>query len=76
MKACARFNKIPIVGYFLNALSILEVKFANLAALSRHLYGRDDWWPPFFKGDLTRTFLQSFMEFLLWGIFQMNLNGF
>ena len=30
MKACARFNKILIAGYFLNALLILDVKFAAL----------------------------------------------
>ena len=31
MDACARFDKIVIAGYFLNGLSILDVKSANLA---------------------------------------------
>ena len=33
MKACARFDEILIAGYFLNGLSILDVKFTNLAPL-------------------------------------------
>ena len=43
MKADTRFDEILIVGYFLNGLSILDVKFANLAPPWRHLYGRDGW---------------------------------
>ena len=38
-----RFDEILIVGYFLNTLLILDVKFANLAQHWRHLSGRDDW---------------------------------
>ena len=45
MKACARFDEILIVGYFLNGLSILDVKFANLSTFWRHLYGWDDLTP-------------------------------
>ena len=33
MKACARSDEILIAGYFLYGLSILAVKFANLAPL-------------------------------------------
>ena len=29
MKACARFDEVLIAGYFLNGLSILEVKFVS-----------------------------------------------
>ena len=43
MKAYARFGEILNVGYFLYGLSSLDVKFANLVPLWRHLYGRDDW---------------------------------
>ena len=43
MKACVMFDEILSVVYFLNGLSILDVKFANLAPRWRHLYGRDDW---------------------------------
>ena len=39
MKACARFNEVLISQYFLNGLSILDVKFSNLVSL----YRRDDW---------------------------------
>ena len=46
MKACARLDEILNAGYLLNGLSILELKFANLAPLWRHLYRRDDLWPP------------------------------
>ena len=42
MKAYARFDEVLIAGYFLNGLSILDVKFADLAPIWRHLYGRDD----------------------------------
>ena len=38
-----RFGEILTVGYFLNGLSILDMKFANLVTLWRHLNGRDDW---------------------------------
>ena len=31
MKAIARFDEVYIAGYSLNRLSILDVKFANLA---------------------------------------------
>ena len=31
MKACARFDEVLFAGYFLNGLSILDMKFANLA---------------------------------------------
>ena len=43
MKAYARFDEILTMCYFLNGLSILDVKFANLVPLWHHLYGRDDW---------------------------------
>ena len=43
MKTCARFGEILIARYFLNGLSILDVKFANLTPLWQHLYGRVDW---------------------------------
>ena len=43
MKACARFDEILIAGYLLKGLSILDLKFADLAPLWRHLYGRGDW---------------------------------
>ena len=33
MKACARFYGILIAEYYLNGLSVLDVKFANLAPL-------------------------------------------
>ena len=39
MKACAMFDEILIAGHLLNRLSILDVKFANLAPLRRHPYG-------------------------------------
>ena len=42
MKAYARFHEVLNVGYSLNGLSILDVKFANLVPLWRHLYGQDD----------------------------------
>ena len=41
MKACARFDEVLNVVYFLNGL--IDVKFVNLAPLWRHLYGRYDW---------------------------------
>ena len=37
MKAYGRFDEILTVGYFLNGLSILDLKFANL------LYERHNW---------------------------------
>ena len=37
MKARARFHEIIIAGYFLNGLSVLDVKFANLAPLWRYI---------------------------------------
>ena len=43
MKAHAIFDKIINVGYLLNGLSILDVIFASLVPLWRHLYRRDDW---------------------------------
>ena len=43
MKAYARFDEILNREYFLNGLSILDVKFANLVPLWCHLYGPDDW---------------------------------
>ena len=46
MKAYARFDEILTVGYLLNGLSILDVKFANLVPLRRLLYGWDDLRPP------------------------------
>ena len=59
MNACARFDEVFIAGYFLNGLSIVDVTFASLAPLWRHLYGQDHTSdPPFLfwisKGDLTR----------------------
>ena len=54
MKACARFDEILKVGCSLNGLSILDVKFANLAPIWHHLGGRDDWWHPFFIQDFQR----------------------
>ena len=46
MKAYARSDEILNVGYFLNGLLILDVKFANSVLLWHHLYGRHDWNPP------------------------------
>ena len=45
MKASAGFDEILTIGYFLNGLSILDVRFAHLAPLRRHLllYRRNDW---------------------------------
>ena len=43
MKAYARFDESLTMGYFLNELLILDMKFANLVPLGRHLYERDDW---------------------------------
>ena len=43
MEACARFDEILTVGCFLNGLSILDVKCANLVPIWGHLCGRDDW---------------------------------
>ena len=43
MKAYARFDEILSAQYFLNGLSILDMKLANLVPLWRHLYGQDDW---------------------------------
>ena len=45
MKTYARFDEI-LMGYFLIGFSILDVKFANLSPLWRHLYGRNDRRPP------------------------------
>ena len=42
MKDCGRFDETLSVDYFLNRLSILDVKFVDLAPLWRHLYGQDD----------------------------------
>ena len=43
MKAYARSDEILNVGYFLNGLLILDMKFANSVLLWHHLYGRHDW---------------------------------
>ena len=43
MKAYARFDVILNMGSSLNGLSILDMKFAFLVPLLRHLYGWDDW---------------------------------
>ena len=43
MKAYARFDEILTVGKFRNGLIILDLKFASLVPLWRHLYGRDEW---------------------------------
>ena len=43
MKAYARFDKSLTKVYFINELLILDMKFANLVPLGRHLYERDDW---------------------------------
>ena len=40
MKAYARFDEILTAGYFLNGLSILDVKFANLVPIY-HLLRED-----------------------------------
>ena len=42
MKAYERFHEIQNVGYFLNGLSISDVKFTNIAHLWHDIYGRDD----------------------------------
>ena len=43
MKAYARFDESLTMGYFLNELLILDMKFANLVPLGHHLYERDEW---------------------------------
>ena len=43
MKAYAMFDETLTAGYFLNGLSILDVKFAYSVPLWHHLYGRHDW---------------------------------
>ena len=42
MKAYARFDECFTMGYFLNELLTLDMKFANLVPLGCHLYERDD----------------------------------
>ena len=72
MKPCARFDEILIAGYFLNGLSILDVKFANLAPLRETYMDGMIGDPPFYFGpDFQRQeyLMQSFVEFLLWGMF-------
>ena len=71
------------MGYLLNELLILDMKFANLVPLGRHLYERHDWWPPaphpppppfyfwFSKRDLTMIAYAKFMGFLSVGYFSI-----
>ena len=42
MKAYERFDEILTIVYFLNGISILDVKFTNLVPLWRHLCGWRD----------------------------------
>ena len=64
MKVCARIDEVLIAGYFLNGLSILDMKFANLAPAWRHLLDGMTGDPPFLfrisKGDLTRIACAKF----------------
>ena len=72
MKAYARFHEVLNVGYSLNGLSILDVKFANLVPLWPYLYRQDDWRPPFlswiFK-DVPMIAYAMFYGFLTEGYF-------
>ena len=78
MNGYARFDESLTMGYFLNELLILYMKFANVVPLGRHLYERDDWWlpPPFFyfwfpKGDLTMIAHAKLIGFLSVGYFSI-----
>ena len=43
MEAYAGFDESLTMGYFLNELIILDMKFANIVPLWRHLHEQDDW---------------------------------
>ena len=54
MNAYERFDESHTVVVF-SKWTILDMKFANFLPLWRHLYGHDDWWPPFFILDFQRA---------------------
>ena len=44
IQAYVWFGEILTMRYFLNGLPIIDLKFADLVPLWRHLYGLHDWW--------------------------------